>query len=111
MLSEEQKAALQVLADVYIAQEQAEKAVVLLDALRLFMPEEPQVLKALSYAYLLTGRYEESLAAVQAFLRLGQPLPDSAPILLIQSRALWGLGKGAEARATLRRYQELDESP
>ena len=107
MLSEAQKESLQVLADVYLNQSQSEKAVILLEALHDLYPQDPSVVKALSYAYLLAGRPEDALTMSDVFLRLAGSSPDSNPILLIRGQALWALGRVEEARTTMARYTEL----
>jgi len=110
VLTDEHKAALGVLADVYIEQRQEEKAIILLEALRVVFPEDVAVLKALSFAMLRAGRYGDSLEAVEAFLRLRPAVGESAPILLIRSRALLGLGRGNEARDSHQEYLGVTRS-
>ena len=107
MLSEDQKEALLVLADVYRDQAQGSKAIVLLEALHSLDRHDPDVAKALSYAYLLAGRPEDALEMSDLFLRLVGSSPDSNPIMLIRSKALWALGRAEEARMTMLRYIEL----
>lgn len=107
MWREENKEALQVLADVYLDQGQLDKAVVLLEGLHALEPHDAQVLKALSYAYLRVERYDDTLNMVDTLLRLGAPMPENAPILLIRGKALWALGRASEARDSLKRYMEL----
>ncbi|MCB1804807.1 MAG: tetratricopeptide repeat protein [Candidatus Competibacteraceae bacterium] len=107
MLSLEQKETLQILADVYLNQAQIEKAVTLLEALHSVDQRDAGVAKALSYAYLLAGRPEDALTLSDVFLRLAGSSPDSNPILLIRSKALWALGRAEEARTTINRYMEL----
>ena len=108
MLSVEQKEALQVLADVYLLNAtQCAKAVILLEALHSLDQRDAGVAKALSYAYLLCGRPEDALKMSDVFLRLAGSSPDSNPILLIRSKALWALGRTEEARTTMNRYIEL----
>jgi hypothetical protein len=51
------------------------------------------VIKALSYAYLSAGRYEQTLTMADVFLRLRGATADSNPILLIRSKAQWSLGR------------------
>lgn len=107
MWRNEQTEALQVLADVYLDQGLAERAAVLLEALTVLEPDNEQVFKALGYAQLQAGRYEDALATVDALLRLGVAMPDNAPVLLIRSKALWAVGRVAEAQESLQRYLEL----
>lgn len=107
MWREEQTEGLRVLADVYLDQGQTDKARTLLEALRVLAPQNVGVIRALSYAHLLAGRYEEALATTDALLRLDAAMPDNAPALLIRGKALWALGQATEARDSLRRYLEL----
>ena len=110
MWRNEQTEALQVLADVYLDQGLADRAAVLLEALTVLEPDNLQTFKALGYAQLEAGDYEAALAAVDALLRLGAPMPENAPALLLRSKALWAMGRVAEAQENLQRYLEL-ESP
>ncbi len=109
MWQDEHKEVLQVLADVYLSQNQAGKAVIILEALDSLTPQNPDVLKALSAAYLALGRFESALESVDAFLRLGGLTPEAMPILLVRSKALWELGRTSEARESLERYQQLGD--
>jgi type III secretion protein Y len=110
MWANDHQEVLQVLADVFVNQGQPEKAVVLLEAIYSLQPQNAQVIKALSYAYLSAGRYEQTLTMADVFLRLRGATADSNPILLIRSKALWSLGRAEEARASLNRYIELGGS-
>lgn len=110
MWHNDHKEVLQVLADVFLNQGQSEKAVLLLEALYSLAPQDAQIVKALCYAYLITGRYEQTLTMADVFLRLPGRVPESTPILLIRSKALWALGRTEEARTSLNRYIELGGS-
>jgi tetratricopeptide (TPR) repeat protein len=105
-----QREALQVLADVYVHQEDPERAVILLEALRDHEPHRPEVLAALAHAYLRLGRFEDTLIAADAYLQLDVPPRDGAPIHLIRGRAAWGLGSSDEALRDVRRYLNLSRS-
>lgn len=107
MWSEDHRDVLRVLADVYLVQGQVGKAVLLLEALHVLEPDHEQVAKALSYAYMRAGRPEDALALMDALLDSGLPWPENAPLLLIQSKALWALGRCREAADRLDRYQRL----
>ena len=99
--------AMLLLADVYLEQAQNDKARVLLDGLAVLWPGDADVLKALAYACLHCGRAHEALAAADAFIQLGPLTPANAPILLIRSRALWGLERVDEARAGVQHFFDL----
>ena len=103
----QQRDAMLLLADVYLEQGQYDKARTLLDALALLWPDDSGVLKALAFACLQGGRFDEALAAADGYLRLGPATRVTAPILLIRGRALWGLGRVDEARDGLQRYFDL----
>lgn len=107
MWREEHTEALHVLADVYLDQGHADRAAVLLEALTVLEPNNAATFRALSYAWLLAGRYKDALAATDALLRLEATMPDNIPALLIRSKALWALGQTAEAQQSLQRYLEL----
>lgn len=102
--------ALQVLADVYLQQGQAQKAVILLEALARLAPTHAGVLRILSHACLCAERHEEALTAVDALLRLESPGPELAPAVLIRAQALWALGRMSEAQESLRRYLQWREA-
>ena len=107
----EQTEALQILADIYLDQGQTERAVTLLNALTVLDPGKESIFRALSYAFLLAGRYEEALSTTDVLLRLEATMPDNAPVLLIRGKALWALGRVAEAQDNLQRYLELGSPP
>lgn len=106
----EQTEALQVLADIYLDQGQTERAVTLLNALTLLDPGSTSILRALSYAFLLAGRYEDALTTADTLLQRDTTMPDNAPTLLIRGKALWALGRAAEAQENFQRYLEPGRS-
>jgi tetratricopeptide (TPR) repeat protein len=110
MWREEQTEALHLLADVYLDQGHAGRAAILLEALTVLAPDKVELLRTLSYALLLAGRYEDALAATDVLLRLDAAMPENTPALFIRSKALWALGRVAEAQENLQRYLDL-ESP
>lgn len=108
MWTPEQQDALRVLADVYIKEDLADQAVLVLEALQRERPESQPVLAALCYAYLLTDRYREALRISDQYLRLVDATEaETAPIWLLRSRASWALGNAEEARAQFARYQAV----
>lgn len=111
MWRNEQTEALRVLADIYLDQGQIDRAVTLLNALAVLAPDDAGALRALGYALLLAGRHEDALAATDALLRLDGAMPANAPTLLIRGKALWALGRVAEAQDSLQRYMELGNPP
>ncbi|MTW22479.1 tetratricopeptide repeat protein [Allochromatium palmeri] len=104
MWSQEHTDVLRVLADVYLEQDRAGEALILLRALARLAPAEPGVWRALGYAALRAGEPEEALNAADALLRLEAPSADNAPILLLRAQALRALGRAGEAQDSLNRY-------
>lgn len=107
MLSHAHIEALQVLADVYLEQDRAKDAVMLLRALVHVAPSDIGVWRALSYASLSAGAADAALIAADALLRLETPSADNAPILLLRAQALRVLGRAGEAQESLNRYLQL----
>lgn len=107
MWRKEQTETLLILAEVYLDQGQPERAAILLEALHWLEPDSVPVLRALSYALLQAGRTEEALAALDALLRRDAAMPAQAPALLMRSKALWALGRAAEAQESWQRYLQL----
>ena len=103
-LAPDHRGALCLLADVYLEQAQGAKAVILLEGLTELWPGDPDIIKALAYAYLVVGEYERALKMVTAYRQRQALTPDTVAILLIQGRALLGLGRIDEARAAMGRY-------
>lgn len=107
MWSQERTQVLRVLADVYLEQDRAGEALILLRALARLAPTESGVWRALSYAALRAGEPDEALTAVDTLLRLEAPSADNAPILLLRAQALRALGRAGEAQDSLNRYLQL----
>ena len=95
----EHKDILSALAFFFLEHDQPDKALTLLEALRTVFPEDPSIAKSVSYAYLQVGRPQDALDAAGP-TSAGQ---DGACHLL-RGKALWGLGRVAEARACLDQY-------
>ena len=110
MLSTDQITALLVLADVYVGQGRAGTAATLLEGVHSLDPNNADVVKALSYACLTAGQHERALELAERYLTLRRAGPAEAPVLLIQSRALWELGRHDEAHERLRRFRGMTAS-
>ena len=95
----EHKDILSALGFFFLEHGQPDKALVLLEALRTVFPDDPSLAKSVSYAYLQVGRPQDALDAAGP-TSAGQ---DGACHLL-RGKALWGLGRVAEARACLDQY-------
>jgi tetratricopeptide (TPR) repeat protein len=99
-----------VLAHFYLQHEQHEKAMTLFEALATLSPENPEVGKALSYTYLQMGRFQDAQNVAEDLIRSLPPSsPALAPIYLIQSKALWALGRITEAQAQFQHYLTLEK--
>ena len=96
----EHKDILSALGFFFLEHDQPDKALTLLEALRTVFPEDPSIAKSVSYAYLQAGRPQDALAAAGATSAEQQ---DGACHLL-RGKALWGLGRVAEARVCLDHY-------
>ncbi|MCP3877894.1 MAG: hypothetical protein GY701_05795 [Sulfitobacter sp.] len=110
-MRQEHKDALLVLADVYLNQGKTGRTVVLLEALNEVWPRDSQIIKALSFGYLVDGRHADALKAADAYLRFGALTSQNVAILLIRSKALWALGRVTEARESIAHYMELSGQP
>ncbi len=97
---------LRVLAHVYLEHQRPEKAIILLEALAVFHPGARHLLKPLALAYLAAGRYEDGATAAQRFLNGAADGETVAPMYIIESRALWALGRKEDARRSVRRFIE-----
>ena len=89
------------LASLFLQNEKAEQAVILLEALQTLSPADPEVARQLAFAYLQSGKFAQSLSAADRYLAAPNEAGDSRSVGLIRSRALWGLGRIAEAQGAL----------
>lgn len=99
--------ALRVLADIYLEQEQIDKALVLLRALARLAPQDQGIWRAIGLASLRAGEPESALQAADTLLRLDPGMPNNAPALLLRAQALQSLGRLQEAQESLNRYLRL----
>jgi hypothetical protein len=81
---------------LYLRHGQGARAVTALEAARVFRRGDLQLSRALAYAYLAAGRFNDCLAAVDSL-----PTRGDGQLTLIRSRALWGLGRQDEARRAM----------
>ncbi|WP_067522209.1 hypothetical protein [Endozoicomonas ascidiicola] len=82
-------------ASYYIEYMQPKKSIALLEALESMTPEDPDVYRMLSYAYLQADQPEDSLRAADNFLRYTPPGSDVRAINWIKGRALLKKRKSA----------------
>ena len=99
-INEKHKDFLQILAYVYVQNNQFEKAITVYKALWSLFPESEKIAFCLSYLYLNTQQFETSLYYANAFLSkhssdLGH---------LIMGQALIKLGRNHEAREAISRF-------
>jgi hypothetical protein len=109
-MKENQRDCLEVLGYLFLCNHKTEKALVLLEALQALSPSDPHVSRSLCYAYLINRQYEQALSQAERVLR-ETPEPENKEIAyLFKSRALWGLGKGEEARRVMNSFLDSRES-
>ena len=87
-------------ASYYLEYLQPRKSIALLEAIRRMEPENPDVYRMLSYAYLQVNQPVESIKAADTFLQYVKPGTDTRAIKWIKGRAL--LRKKKQKRATVR---------
>ncbi|MBC6414227.1 MAG: hypothetical protein GDA45_05030 [Chromatiales bacterium] len=91
----------------YLAQNMASQAITILELLNALQPNNQQALRMLAYAYLMAERYQSVIEAAANLERLIQVDDEQvAYLLLLRTRALWGLGKGEESQAEFAKYME-----
>lgn len=71
----------------YLEYLQPKKSIALLEALQILDPENPDVVRMLSYAYLENEQFEESIVAADLFLRQARSAKDIQAIKWIKGRA------------------------
>lgn len=101
------KETLSLLAYLYLEHFKYEKALNLLKALNLMYPEDIQLLRMLSFAYLKNGYYQEALTYSEKSLKKGIDEEEIMASNLIKGKALWALGKEEAARYTLSHLKDL----
>lgn len=81
----------------------AEKAMIIFRALNELFPGDPHLLKSLSYACIMSGEHQKGLHFAEKFLGSASEAEDIEMGTILKSKSLWGLGREAEARDTLKR--------
>ena len=95
---------LHLLANLLTQQNREEKARELLEFALSRSPDNVEVMKALSAVCLLTRKNDRALELADIALgRIREP-NDRAPLLLVRSKALWGLGRDVESRTAMDEY-------
>lgn len=95
---------LHLLANLLTQQNKEEKARELLEFALSRSPDSLEVIKALSAVCLLTRKNDRALELADAALDQIQDTSDRAALLLVRSKALWGLGREAESRLAMDEY-------
>ena len=95
---------LHLLANLLTQQNREEKARELLEFALSRSPANLEVMKALSAVCLLTRKNDRALELANAALAQVQDQSDRAALLLVRSKALWGLGQEAASRAAMEEY-------
>jgi len=93
-----------VLGYFFLSHRKAEKARTLFKALVALFPEEARFAESLSYAYLMTGEYERSLAAAEDYLLLEKERKRQALGYLLKTLAYRSLGEEENACECLNAY-------
>ena len=86
-------------ASYYLEYLQPRKSIMLLEAMRKMEPENPDVYRMLSYAYLQVDQPEDSIRAADTFLQYVKPGTDTRGIKWIKGRALLRRKKRKQALA------------
>ena len=95
---------LHLLANLLTQQNREEKARELLEFALSRSPNNLDVMKALSAVCLLTRKNDRALELADTVLDQIQEESDRASLLLVRSKALWGLGREAESRVAMDDY-------
>ena len=95
---------LHLLANLLTQQNREDKARELLEFALSRSPNNLEVMKSLSAVCLLTRKNDRALELADAALGQIREQSDRASLLLVRSRALWGLGREAESRVAMNEY-------
>lgn len=99
---------LTVTAFVYLQNSHYDKAIAMLEVVLSFDRHNFEALKQLAYAYLMAGRYRETLVVCEKLydLTVGQDV-QVAPVYLVHSYALLHLNQKEQAKDWLLKYQSF----
>ncbi|MEM1385251.1 MAG: tetratricopeptide repeat protein [Pseudomonadota bacterium] len=100
-------AVLQVLASILASQNRPDEAADLLEYVMARDPGSSDARRAAAAAYLLAGRYSETLDLIAA----GTPPGRGDPLLLVKGQALWELGLTDEASLAVETYLGQGAAP
>ena len=92
------------LAFINLSQGRGKDALVMLELVNKFAPNNVEMLRALTYALVLENRGEDALLSAERLLKLDKSPDSEASILLLRSRALLAQKRLPEARAMFRAF-------
>ncbi len=92
------------LAYINLSQGRGRDALVLLELVNKFAPNNIEMLRALTYALILENRGEDALSSAERLSKLDKSPDSEASILLLRSRALLAQKRLPEARAMFRAF-------
>lgn len=101
------KEPLTVLAYLYLEHFKYDKALNLLKALNILYPEDTNIKRSLSFAYLKSGDYQSALVFAEKAIRPDIAREKQIAAHLIKGKALWGLGKEEAARHALNQASRI----
>ena len=88
------------LGTLYLRNNQVDKAVIVLEALRVLERDNQRVVGSLAYGYLSASRFHDCLQLIDSTANISTSIGRET-VQLVRSRALWGLGQQEEARRVL----------
>jgi tetratricopeptide (TPR) repeat protein len=106
-MKEDEREFLSILGYFLLQNGKGEKALSIFRALNELFPDDPYLLKSLSYACIMCGKYEKALHFTDKFLGRASEARDIETGTLLRGKSLWGIGRKDEARGTLRQYLDL----
>ena len=99
------------LGHVYLQNGKTDRARIVFRALAVLFPEDPYVHKACSYIYLREGNDTAALEEANRYLVTACHDTGRSVGYLLGSKALWRMGRTAEARDMFERYQATRSNP
>jgi uncharacterized protein HemY len=103
-INKQQKEFLLVLGHLYTQHTKYTDAKIVFEALLLFFPKDYHIMRSLAYAYLNDGDYEHALEMNERSKHPMMTKEDNAFFFLIQSKALWRIGKTHEAKQAFNQF-------
>lgn len=107
LIAKPQKEFLLVLGHLYNQHAKYSEAKIIFEALLLFFPKDYPIMRSLAYAYLCDGDYEHALEMNERAKHPMMTAEDNAFFFLIQSKALWRIGKTHEAKHAFNQFLSI----